>query len=99
MSGQDKKQLKERREEKGHSVGPSTQGACYIGRKYQREYVFSSYMCKYCNTPICMKDQRGANGDEHCVVTYLKKHLRGNDALMHCNGHRKTKMAETQCLW
>jgi hypothetical protein len=53
-----KKSMSDRRVCHGNTKGSTKQGTCWICRMYQKRYVYTSYFCADCGTPIC-KQARG----------------------------------------
>ena len=66
------------------SKGSAKQRTCFICKKYQPNYVYSSFVCPRCGTCICQV-KRNNRDFSSCLAEHLNT---GNEALR-CNGVSK----------
>jgi len=82
------KQITKKQRTGGRNVGTSIQLTCFICKKYQSKYSYTSSCCPKCGTAVCMKD-RGRP-----LSCYLE-HLNTGDDNIRCNGIKRTVFPAT----
>jgi len=82
-----KRLTKKQRDDSNRSTGSSKQQTCFICKKYQRKYCYSSGACPDCGTCLCMTKRRD--------VSCLDEHLNSPDPNINCNGSKRVTFPVT----
>lgn len=79
---------------KGCFAKEDKQRTCFMCRRYESDYRYTTYMCPDCGTPLCRPDYpRGR--DTSCVF----EHKHSKIAEIRCDGKEKKKLPSPLRLW
>jgi len=91
-NGNTEKQVSPKQKEK-RSKGSAKQRTCFVCKKYQAKYVWSSFACPKCGTCLCN------NKHNREFTSCLAEHINSGDVNLRCNGVTKVKFPATSKLY
>lgn len=77
----------ERDKARGRQTGRNRGKPCWVCKRYSSKYLTTTFCCKDCRTPICLRDRTGENGrTQSCRMEHWNSTL----PEIHCDGVKKT---------